>query len=49
MEDLKIGEVLPQETVEALSQLFYRLGGKALNEVALDRLIDNPNIVLGDN
>lgn len=50
MEKLEtIGEILPQETVEQLAKLFYKLGGTALNEIALDRMIDNPNIILGEN
>lgn len=49
MENYTVGEVLPEKTVESLAKLFYDLGGKALNDIALDRLIDNPNIILGEN
>lgn len=46
--DFIVGEVLPQQTVEQLGKLFYRLGGAALSAEIVDRMIDNPNIVLGE-
>lgn len=47
MENYPISEVLPLATLESLGKLFYKLGGVALNEVSLDRMIDNPDLVLG--
>ena len=46
--DYVVGEVLPQGDIEALAKLYYRLGGVALEPVLIDRLLDNPNIILGE-
>lgn len=47
-ESYVVGEVLPQGDIEALVKLYYRLGGVALEPVFIDRLLDNPDVILGD-